>query len=184
MSVSCHTEFIPQADLREMHNELLSSAGWVFREKFWRYYLISGLKPYNEFDSSTWYHNQPGALDQLRQPWKRMFDQVFDLAGSNFRLMRYALSGQTQNQMPELHRDVETKSSPGHWRSYLVYLNSEYHQDWGGPTEIQLADNSWHQECPEPGKMIEFDSQLLHIGRPPVIPDLLRLTIVLHGYIG
>lgn len=182
MTVARYRDFIPNDDLVVMHKELLSSAGWVFREKFWRYYLIPGLLPYNEFDSTTWYHNQPGAMDRIQQPWKRMFDKVFELAGPNFKLMRYALTGQTQNQMPELHKDVETESQPGHWRSYLLYLNTKYEESWGGPTEIIMPDNRQHLECPEPGKLIEFDSQLWHIGHPPVVPEVLRLTIVLHGY--
>jgi len=182
MTISRHTQFIPADDLHVMHQELLSSAGWVFREKFWRYYLIPGLRPYNEFDTATWYHNQPGALERIKQPWKRMFDCVLNLAGADFQLMRYALTGQTQNQMPDLHKDVETTDQPGQWRSYLLYLNTEYHQHWGGPTEIQMADGSQHLEWPEPGKLIEFDSQLLHIGHPPEVPNVLRLTIVLHGY--
>jgi hypothetical protein len=183
MTVKRYHQFINPELLQILHKELISSAGWVFRKKFWRYYLISGLVPYDEFDTTTWYHNQPGALERLQHPWDKVFAKVFDLAGPNFKLMRYALTGQTQNQIAEMHKDVSTTLLPGHWRSYLIYLNTEYQPHWGGSTEIQLPDGTLLQELPEPGKLIEFDSQLLHVGRPPEITDFLRLTMVLHGFV-
>lgn len=170
-------EFLDAQELQAINQELTSTAGWVWRERFWRYYLIDGLQPYQESNPATWYHNQSGALDRLKWPWRALFDRVFELAGPRFQLMRYALTGQTQNQYPVWHTDV-SPDLPGTWRSYLIYLNDHYDRDWGGPT--MLKPN--HQEQPEPGKLIEFNSQVMHIGLPPRVPDFLRTTIVLHGH--
>lgn len=182
MNIVRHRDFIKPDTLNQMHGELINSPGWVFRERFWRYYLIDGLEPYNESQPMTWYHNQPGALARLRQPWRDLFDQVYDLAGNSFQLMRYALTGQTQNQIPVLHTDT-TVGMPGKWRSYLLYLNVVYPESYGGTTDFVVDNQIVHQEFPEPGKLVEFDSQILHIGNPPEQPNVLRISLVLHGMI-
>jgi hypothetical protein len=183
MSVKSHKHFVSADCLASMQKELLSSAGWIFRGNCWRYYLLSDLVPYIEDDPSTWYHHQRCAMDRIPQPWKHVFDKVCELAGPKFKLMRYAINGQTQNQVTKLHKDVETLELPGHWCTYLIYLNTDYDQAWGGPTQILMPTGLWHQEWPEPGKLIEYDSQLWHIGRPPEISNVLRLTLALQGHI-
>lgn len=182
MNIITHRDFIGSTTLNQINHELMNTPGWVFRERFWRYYLIDGLEPYSESDPSTWYHNQTGTLERLKQPWRDLFDQVYDLAGNSFQLMRYALTGQTQNQMPVLHTDT-TPGIPGNWRSYLLYLNAVYPKSYGGTTDFVVDNQTVHQEFPEPGKLIEFDSQLLHIGNPPEQPNVLRISLVLHGMI-
>jgi hypothetical protein len=182
MTIKRIKEFLPPNDLQQINQQLTSTSGWTFHKLFWRYYLFNGLNPYNQHDPKTWYGNQPGALEQLTPVWKRLFDNVFEIAGPTFQLMRCSITGQTQNQTPTIHIDVD-QDMTGTYRSYLLYLNSEWLPEWGGPTEIEVEDNIWHHELPEPGKLIDFDSKLWHIGRPPVEPNILRLTMVLHGRI-
>ena len=153
---------------------------WVWRTNFWRYYLIDNLQPYKESDVSTWYGNQKAALDaSLKGPWRELFNSVFDLAGPNFVLQRYALNGQTQGQEQEFHADT-TETLPGEYLSYLIYLNTNWDPDWGGATEF-YKNGVIEKVYPEPGKLVVFDSQLHHRGAGPTKPKALRLTIVLHG---
>lgn len=179
MIFSTHTQFVDPATLQQMHQELTATPGWVFRKKFWRYYVANGLAPYNEANESTWYGNQP-AIKSVQDPWRTLFDRVQDLAGSNFVLMRYALTGQTQGQEQELHLDT-SMNLVGDFRSYLIYLNTEWDNNWGGSTEFVVDGKVVHREFPEPGKLIEFDSQAFHVGHAPNKSEFLRLSLVLHG---
>ena len=183
MIYSNHKNFIQHNDLAELHQDLVTNSKWVWRNQFWRYYLIDHLRNYNEADESTWYGNQSDALNSgLSGPWKKLFNQVFELAGPNFVLQRYALTGQTQGQDGNFHLDTSTELV-GDFRSYLMYLNTSWDNAWGGITEFKHNDKIVHVEYPEPGKLVEFDSQAMHRGLGPEIPNFLRLTIVLHGKI-
>lgn len=163
-----------------MHDELVNSNQWVWRTNFWRYYLIKDLQPYVENNPRSWYGNQQTTLDtSLKGPWRELFDNVYDLAGPNFLLQRYALNGQTQGQEQEFHADVSI-DRPGNFVSYLMYLNTEWDLTWGGETEFKDGDNII-KAFPEPGKLVVFDSKTLHRGAGPCKPNLLRLSIVLHG---
>jgi len=179
MIFSRHSQFIDSATLKQMHTELTSNANWMFRNKFWRYYLVDGLLPYQQSDESSWYGNQPN-IKNVREPWHALFQQIYQLAGPNFKLMRYALTGQTYGQEQELHVDT-TLLLDGTFRTYLMYLNTEWDNSWGGTTDFVVDGKLVHQEFPEPGKLIEFDSQAFHIGHAPNKLDCLRLTLILHG---
>jgi len=179
MILARHPQFIDADTLATMYQELMTTPKWVFRNKFWRYYLIDGLAPYSESDESTWYGNQP-AMKNLTEPWRNLFNQVYDLAGPNFKLMRYALTGQTQSQEQELHLDT-SKDLTGDFRSYLFYLNTQWDQSWGGATDFCVNNQITHSEYPEPGKLVVFDSQSQHVGHAPNKPQFLRLSMVLHG---
>lgn len=177
--------FFSEDQLREVNHALLSVPKWVYRNtppnNFWRYYILDHLAPYDESNPGSWYGNQqPPLIDRLEAPWRVLFDQVFALAGDDFILLRYTINGQTYGQDGELHEDVEP-STPGIYRSYLCYLNLEWHQDWGGATEILGPDGSRHLEYPEPGTLIVFDSQHLHRGLAPARNNILRLTMLWHG---
>ena len=179
MIYSVQRNFVRDSTLKQINQELLHSPGWVYRTNFWRYYLISGLQPYNEQDPHSWYGRQ-NIVDQLRSPWRDIFERVLRQAGSNFVIQRYALTGQTQGQNQTLHYDTSLDLS-GDFRSYLIYLNDKWHTGLGGTTEFELEPNHGHVEFPEPGKLIEFNSQCLHCGNPPLAPNVLRITLVIHG---
>lgn len=174
------SNFIPKDTLASIYSDLMNNSQWTWRTHFWRYYLIKDLKPYREDDVNTWYGNQRSTLDaSLKGPWKKLFDSVFNLAGPNFLLQRYALNGQTQGQEQEFHTDT-TPGLPGDYVSYLMYLNAEWDKSWGGETEF-YNNGVVDKIFPEPGKLVVFDSQLQHRGAGPSRPNLLRLSIVLHG---
>jgi hypothetical protein len=175
-----HRDFVDAATLRSINKELLHTPGWVYRNNFWRYYLVQGLEPYVESEPGTWYCSQHQAMQSISPLWSKLFEQVSQAAGSNFKLQRYALTGQTQSQQQTLHRDVSL-SLTGCFRSYLLYLNDKWDQAQGGSTDFIEQDQLKHQEWPEPGKLVVFDSQCLHVGNPPIVPNTLRLTLVIHG---
>ena len=173
--------FIDTSTLQLMNQELLNSSRWVYRTNFWRYYLVDNLQPYREGDPATWYGRQKDTLyASLKTPWRELFDRVFEFAGSNFLLQRYALTGQTQGQEQSMHPDT-SRDLPGRYTSYLLYLNESWDPTWGGLTEFQTDSSSMHCEIPEPGKLVAFDSQAMHRGQAPSKSNVLRLSLVLHG---
>jgi hypothetical protein len=181
MILGSYKNFIPTDLLQTIHNELRTNHQWVYRNAFWRYYLIEGLNPYVESNEHSWYGNQKDILNlDLKKHWLELFESIFKLAGPNFVLQRYALTGQTQGQEQPMHVDTSVEL-PGDFRSYLVYLNTEWDISWGGLTELQLNENTVHYEVPEPGKLVVFDSKIMHRGQSPSKPNLLRLSLVLHG---
>jgi hypothetical protein len=142
--------------------------------------LAQGLSEYSELDVSSWYHNQKQAMKTVEAPWTTVFHKVLQHAGADFRLMRYALTGQTSHQQQFLHRDTSLQLQ-GKFVSYLLYLNDKWDQSYGGTTDFVVDDQLVHQEIPEPGKLVEFNSQMLHVGNPPTVANVLRLTLVIHG---
>lgn len=181
MIYSKHLQFVDSNTLQAIHQELLTGTKWVFRKNFWRYYLIDGLLPYKEEDESTWYGTQQSVLTKsLHSHWLELFNKILTLAGPSFVLQRYALTGQTAGQEQTMHPDTSANCI-GDYRSYLVYLNTEWDPKWGGCTEFVLNQSTMHYENPEPGKLIVFNSQTLHRGQSPVILNKLRLSLVLHG---
>jgi Rps23 Pro-64 3,4-dihydroxylase Tpa1-like proline 4-hydroxylase len=180
MIISRHKNFVDADTLAQLQDELLSTTNWAFRKCIWRYYVMDDLKIYKESDSSTWYGNQPSAMKNLREPWKRVFEQVHALAGPSFKFMRYAINAQVQGQTQDLHVDA-SDALKGDFRTYLIYLNTEWDQSWGGATEFQINHKPVHYEYPEPGKLVEFNSQIWHLGHAPEKPNFLRLSVGLHG---
>ena len=178
MILSRHRQFVSDSDLAVINQELLHTPGWIYRWNFWRYYLIDGLQAYQEADARTWYGHQ-NIVPRLSEPWQKLFESVQDLAGFRFVIQRYALTGQTQGQYQTLHRDTGLELQ-GDFRSYLIYLNDSWQPDQGGSTHL-VDDHRTHNEWPEPGKLIEFNSQTLHCGNPPDIANTLRMTLVIHG---
>jgi hypothetical protein len=179
MIYSTHKNFVDSSELKIIADQLTNTPGWVYRTNFWRYYLVSGLKPYSESDSDSWYSRQD-IVPKLDQPWRTLFERVAALSRSRLLIQRYALTGQTQNQSQTLHYDT-SQNLKGDFRSYLIYLNHKWNSTQGGETHFELSDGQSHQEFPEPGKLIEFNSQTLHKGNAPSVPNMLRLTMVIHG---
>lgn len=185
MIVARYANFVAHERLQDINNELQSVPRWIYRNRspnnFWRYYLSDGLPRYNERDRSTWHGNHmAGLIDNLKAIWKDLFHEVHALAGSNFCLMRYTINGQTHGQEGEFHYDV-SPDLPGQYLSYLLYLNTEWHDEWAGATELQQSSGQVIHEMPCPGTMIVFDSKTLHRGRAPLPNDVLRLTMLWHG---
>lgn len=181
MLYSRHRNFVDSDTLKKICQQLNNSAGWIYRTNFWRFYLVNGLEPYSEAQPHTWYGRQL-AFGALQDPWRGVFERVIQLAGAEFVVQRYALTGQTQSQHQTLHYDTSL-SLQGNFRSYLIYLNDKWDQAMGGTTDFMVNDQLVHQEYPEPGKLIEFNSQTLHCGNPPDVPNVLRLSLVIHGQI-
>jgi Rps23 Pro-64 3,4-dihydroxylase Tpa1-like proline 4-hydroxylase len=66
---------------------------------------------------------------------------------------------------PRTHIDSHTEKGV----TYLIYLNSFWDVNMGGETVFVSDDGEIIQSVtPKPGRLIKFQSNILHLGRPPV----------------
>lgn len=173
-------QFLDEDTLSILNNTLIDQPRWTFRGNFWRYYFVNDLDLYDEQNEDTWYGNQlDRLLSELNPAWRNVFQRVIDIGGTEFIMQRYALTGLTQNQLPDLHVDTSV-NLPGQFRTFLIYLNSEWKYEWGGATELQTDDHTIF-EYPTPGKLVAFDSQTLHRACAPTVPNVLRMTLAING---
>jgi len=71
----------------------------------------------------------------------------------------------TYGDSPRTHID----SQFDHGVTYLIYLNSYWDVNMGGETVFVSDDGEIIQSItPKPGRLIKFQSNILHLGRPPV----------------
>ena len=80
--------------------------------------------------------------------------------------------------MPKYHTDPA-----GH--TYMFYLNYEWNRLWGAPTKFKKKRHHISKSVfPKPGRLVIFDSKLLHKGTAPsmFMPNkhLGRLSIAFH----
>ena len=115
--------------------------------------------------------------------WNKIYEKVKEQAGSNFVMWRYIINGQTWGQEGSKHSDwpgQETNSE-----TFILYLNQKWEPNWGGETVFYLAGNDDNKErgrvAVEPGKLISYDSRILHKGSAPTEKNILRVTLAIQG---
>ena len=74
------------------------------------------------------------------------------------------------------HQDLYVGN--GRDRTILFYPHYEWKEEWGGALEI--LDNNGNvidSYFPKPGRIVYFDSTILHRGKAPLIPNIGRMSI-------
>ena len=118
-------------------------------------------------------------LDQAR-------DIVFSKSEDSLKITRSWINGQTYGLGDDVHRDVQIEDGE-HWKflTFIFYCNKEWGPGWGGETVIYDENyDVLRAITPKPGRLIAFDSRLLHQGKGPNrhIVDL-RMTLSFHTVI-
>tara|TARA_Y100001937_G_scaffold108845_1_gene152878 strand:+ start:1602 stop:2258 length:657 start_codon:yes stop_codon:yes gene_type:complete len=111
---------------------------------------------------------------------------IHTLAGPNFKMLRGWFNGQTFGLGDDIHRDVQLIDQElGQFVTFIFFCNHVWENEWGGETLIYDPNyDALGAITPRPGRMVAFDSRLLHKGHPPArhIVDL-RLTFALHTFL-
>lgn len=170
--------FVDLETLRDINQELTDDAKWRFRKTFFRFNLLTELKDFDEFDESTYYQNQ-NVLDQIAPHWQKVYKSISDLAGEDFNIMRFVVGGQVAGQSLHKHADLNPEF-PGDCRTFLVYLNDWYPESGAGLTVFEDKD-FYHEEHPESGKLVEFNSKTPHYTTSHTVSDWFRFIFVVHG---
>jgi len=155
----------------------------------WQYRRMSGGKWfwwYMFLQNEQFIANNEQQWENCTAPiWRTLYDRVCEFAGDNFIPYRYLINGQTQEQQGHPHSDF-AKHKDNH-ATFLAYLNKEWKPNWGGETVFYWNKSEYIDEniretvLPEPGLIVEYDSRIVHKGTPPLVPDILRVTLAIQG---
>jgi hypothetical protein len=170
--------FFSVEELDAVWYEFNTNPRWQYRRMsggqwFW-WYMFLGQ---NQFVAN----NQEQWKNCTAPIWRELYDRVCNLAGDKFIPYRYIINGQTEGQQGHPHsdfgRNLENRST------FLAYLNQEWQPQWEGDTVFFHNRSIKERErvTPASGLLIEYDSRIVHKGNPPVVPNVLRVTLAIQG---
>ena len=170
--------FVSQHTLDKIWNAFESNPVWLWRtynaghKPFWIYDIFDKLDFENNQFICKWKNNpDPVFLEILEQIKKQ--------AGENFVPWRFIINKQTQGLDSGIHSDFPKEEQKS--RTYILYVNKDWHKDWGGETVFYNDKKEEIDGCiPEPGKLICYDSQMFHQGLAP-LNNATRITLAVHG---
>lgn len=150
---------------------------WIYRaftgdRHFWYYEAYRSLGYYSGVNERQWAED----VDPL---WRSIHQRICDLAGPTFETWRFIINGQTQGQDSAVHSDFPASVQSAH--TYMLYLNQQWDQSWGGATKFYPTDAEPYEILPEPGKLIAYDGRISHQGLSPLVPNVLRVTLAVQG---
>ncbi len=172
------------ADLNEqLYRWALASGrpGWRYgdvadakysKNRFWGATLVSA-------DSED---GDPKTVDEaeeiVRKAWAHLEPR---LKPFTFDIRDIWLNGQTYGLENAIHTDRPSEEEG--WYTVLIYINPEWHVDWGGETMFynQARTDVVYAVVPKPGRLVFFDARHHHWARPPTrnTQDL-RITLAFH----
>ena len=170
--------FFNKEELDAAWHEFDTNPRWQYRRMsggkwFWWYMFLQQ----NQFVAN----NQEQWQNCTASIWQDLFNKVCDYAGDNFIPYRYIINGQTKEQQGYPHsdfaRNLENRTT------FIAYLNKEWDPDWGGETVFyhNRTEEVRDKVFPAPGLLIEYDSRIVHKGSPPLVPNVLRVTLAIQG---
>jgi hypothetical protein len=177
-------QFFNGQELTAVWHEFNTQPRWQYRRMsggqwFWWYMFFLNNEQFVANNEQQW--------DTVTAPiWRDLYNKVCNYAGSNFIPYRYIINGQTLGQEGHPHSDFARNLD--NRTTFLAYLNLEWEESWGGSTifynnrvDEYNAEAKRHQELPEPGKLLEYDSRIVHKGTPPLISNVLRVSLSIQG---
>lgn len=168
--------FFDSSELEQICNEFKNKPQWQYQQMsggqwWWCYMLFDNNKRFTANNNQQWETASP--------VWRHVYDKICNLAGDNFVTWRFIINGQTIGQNGHPHSDFSKEVN--NRTTYLVYSNQEWDKSWGGETIFYNNNGVEHREFPEPGKLLEYNGSIVHEGTPPVLPNLLRVTLSMQG---
>lgn len=171
-------KFFNEQQLQAVWHEFNTNPRWQYRQmsggKWFWWYMFLGPEQFRGNDQEQW-KNCTAPI------WKELYDKVCNYAGSNFIPYRYIVNGQTLGQEGYPHsdfaRNLENRST------FLGYLNMEWNHEWQGDTVFYNNKEMTERDriTPAPGLLVEYDSRIVHQGTPPIVPNVLRVTLAIQG---
>jgi len=176
--------FLSQEELAEVWSAIDSQPRWRWFKfaggsMFWSYGVFVSDK--FSLTKGEWQH-EPQWEEGVSPIWNKIYEKVKALAGPKFVMWRYIINGQTWGQEGSIHSDwpgTETNSE-----TFILYINEFWNSDWGGDTVFYEVGNDHIERgrvSVEPGKLISYDSRILHKGSSPTEKNILRVTLAIQG---
>ncbi len=172
--------FLDSQQLQTLNITLGNSNNWYPTGGISRLWIFDKLPTFSEIDHATWlYHFLPQLAEQ-NPAWYQVFEKLQDVAGPRFKFLKYSINGHYAEQSYPVHRDIDQIN--GDHVTFLIYLNTEWQANWGGYTAFYDENNNiTHLEIPEPGKLVGYNSKILHQGQGPTVPGIFRMTFAVQG---
>jgi hypothetical protein len=126
--------------------------------------------------------DDPSRIEDTHPLAQRLWDRLRQgLKPFEFKIRDVFVNGQTYGIENALHTD-NPRDEEG-WYTVLIYLNPEWHIDYGGETMFYNSARTdvTYAVVPKPGRIVFFDARHPHWARPPTrnTQDL-RVTMAFH----
>ena len=165
----------------------------------WKYNCTGGeskkfpydnIREYKFWGLKLWEENFNG-LPYINSKYTSLTDQLFKFINfynqkftPELNLKPYFIhcNGQTIGQDGHCHLDIHDNSSYNYY-SLMIMINLQWDKDWGGQFEILENESNDSKVVKnigyKAGRVIFFDGNYPHRGIAPIIPNVLRKTLII-----
>lgn len=160
------------------HNFLTEIEG----NKLWSY--ANSAQYVRNWKSDAYSHKENGRFvhhfspDYFKTEFGDLWLRIIEEVGYPLHLNEAYLNGSNGLTKTLPHYDSYYEDSP----SIIIYVNPEWHKEWGGYTIFfkGIAESEvLHTEIPEYRKMIIFDPSVPHMALPPIFDGPDRFTLAM-----
>ena len=111
----------------------------------------------------------------------KLWCKIKELVEPDIKMTRVFVNGQTYGLGDNIHPDTRSISGI----TFVYYFNPQWDPEWDGQTIIYTNEGEILASIlPKPGRLIGFDSRLLHRGTSPSrFCNKLRCTLAFHTYV-
>jgi len=169
--IETYENFFPE-DLRISLIEVIEEKGWKYG---WLSNNKMGFGHWNCLISPARAENGIDISDTLPEPFLSAWNHVKENYCKNSILLRCYANAHTYGIEGYPHRD----SSRNNDRTYVVYLNRDWKDEWGGETTVYDENGIIHSELPSYNRGLSFPSKMKHVARgvTRICPQL-RVTLM------
>lgn len=169
--------FVSQKTLDKIYDAFTKNPVWIWRKNSGeKYFYIYDIFDKLEFIDNKFVYKWKNNPDPI---FLKVFEKIKEQAGEKFIPWRFIINKQTRGLDSGIHSDFPKEKQKS--KTFILYLNKKWEKKWGGDTVFYDQNKIEIERCsPEPGKLISYDSQVLHQGLSPSI-DATRITLAVHG---
>jgi len=117
-------------------------------------YLIKEIKPPYLYDL------------RVMPEWTDLLEEAYNQIGLDWGIQRVYINGYTYGTDAASHTDKGKMFDSVPMKTAVIYLNDEWNLDWGGETALFDEDEIIYSVLPKLGRVLLFDSDILHAARP------------------
>lgn len=98
--------------------------------------------------------------------WNDLLEDIYNQIGLKWSVQRTYINGYTYGTDAASHKDSPKSLSDVPQKTAIIYLNDEWNLDWGGETALFDEGEIIYSILPAHGRVLLFDSHMLHAARP------------------
>lgn len=98
--------------------------------------------------------------------WTDLLEEAYNQIGLEWGIQRAYINGYTYGTDAASHYDTHKLLAHVPMKTAVIYLNDEWNLDWGGETALFDEGEIIYSVLPKLGRVLLFDSDILHAARP------------------